>query len=159
MSHHHAKQYDFELPLYNHKEKAISLNIQGLPDWLSKVACMSKVACTCAVTLCYSVRRRPSISFVIFNLSWAVSYLFYDFTMFLFLQHYVCISRDYMFRFVNWRCCVVRFLWFSTIVVVYVPVFGIKRRGLVTPPGGADNPQFPTRPHSFQRIGPWPILS
>ena len=41
-----------------------------------------------------------------------------------------------------------RFLCFSDIIVVYVPILK-KRSGLVMPPGVAAHPQFPTRPHRY----------
>ena len=45
-------------------------------------------------------------------------------------------------------CCMFSVIY--NIVVEWVPYWKIKMGGLVTPPGGAEGPQFPTRPCNYK---------
>ena len=111
--------------------------------------------CMCAVALCYSVRRSQSVSFVIFRSHVGHILLVLWWYVVLFLRHYAfSLTQIGCWKLFKWRCCVVGVLWFSTIVVICAR-FWIKRSGLVTPPGGAADPQFPTRPHNFTFIAPY----
>ena len=108
---------------------------------------VSIAAYKCSVTLCYSVRRRPSVSFVIFrsSLGHILSVLRCYFV--LFLQHYNFISRDSIFNVCSIDAVVLCVFCDSVLSLLYMCPFWIKRSGLVTPPGRAADPQFPTRPH------------
>ena len=59
---------------------------------------VSIAAYKCSVTLCYSVRRRPSVSFVIFRSSLGHILLVLWCYFVLFLQHYNFIFRNLIFK-------------------------------------------------------------
>ena len=103
-------------------------------------------AFTCSVTSCCSVQRPPSVNFcdlllffgpytigitmlfcLVFTTLW-LDFSCFDIQSFLIDTFVLCVFCD------------------SLILLLYMFLFWIKKSGLVTPPGGGANPQFPTRP-------------
>ena len=80
-----------------------------------------------SVTFCCSVRRRPSVSFCDFPLFlWPYTIGFTMLLCFVFTTLWLDFSCFDVQSLFNYGFCVVRFLWFSNIAVVYEPVLNKK---------------------------------
>ena len=82
-------------------------------------------------------------------LHWAMYYWFYNVTLFCFYNTIIFFSRVLIFKVCSIDAVVLCVFRYSVVLLLYMSLFWIKRSGLVTLPGGAANPQFPTRPHTY----------